>query len=151
MLLQTRQLLARAVKAPTTLCLAAAVTPRAGSGTAFKSGVWPAPCLAPLPLLLHARDFHSRKFSRNIEFFTASDVPLPKDSMQVASSLSSDGRPLALLFCWLMAKERHIKKYAQLYTNMGIDVLKVRISPFDLLRPTRGSQIATEQVLDENY
>lgn len=68
-------------------------------------------------------------------------VTLPLSSMQVASSLSSHERPLTLLFCWLMAKERHVRKYAQFYTNMGIDVLKVRISPFDLLRPTKGSQV----------
>lgn len=41
-----------------------------------------------------------------------------------------------------MAKERHVRKYAQLYTNLGIDVLKVRVSPFDLLRPTKGSQVS---------
>ncbi|ROT60676.1 hypothetical protein C7M84_021785 [Penaeus vannamei] len=66
---------------------------------------------------------------------------------QVARALGERERPLTLLFCWLMAKERHVRKYAQLYTNLGIDVLKVRVSPFDLLRPTKGSQVAADQVL----
>ncbi|KAK3895381.1 hypothetical protein Pcinc_000909 [Petrolisthes cinctipes] len=100
------------------------------------------------PLLLHVREFHSRKFSRNVEFFTSSDIPLPKDTMQMASALSKDDRPLTLLFCWLMAREKHIRKYAMMYTNMGMDVLKIRVSPFDLLRPTKGSQVAADQVLE---
>lgn len=144
--------MARVARVPSGMCLAAALTPRVGSSPSLKTVVSPHPSLlvpqGSLPLLLHVRDFHSRKFSRNVEFFTASDVPLPKNTMQVATSLSSDERPLTLLFCWLMAKERHIRKYAQFYTNMGIDVLKVRISPFDLLRPTKGSQIAADQVLN---
>lgn len=82
-----------------------------------------------------------------MEFFTSSDAPLPKKTMEVARALGERERPLTLLFCWLMAKERHVRKYAQLYTNLGIDVLKVRVSPFDLLRPTKGSQVAADQVL----
>ncbi|XP_063863418.1 uncharacterized protein LOC135102315 [Scylla paramamosain] len=152
MLMQTRQLVVRAARVPGSMCLAAALTPRVSSSPSFKTVVSTHPSLVvpqgSLPLLLHVRDFHSRKFSRNVEFFTASDAPLPKNTLQVAPSLGNDERPLTLLFCWLMAKERHIKKYAQMYTNMGIDVLKVRISPFDLLRPTKGSQIAAEQVLN---
>lgn len=59
----------------------------------------------------------------------------------MASALSQHDRPLTLLFCWLMAKEKHIRKYAKMYTNMGMDVLKIRVSPFDLLRPTKGTQV----------
>ncbi|XP_047492770.1 transmembrane protein 53-B-like [Penaeus chinensis] len=102
---------------------------------------------APVVSLVLCRDFHALRFSRNMEFFTSSDVPLPKKTMEVARALGERERPLTLLFCWLMAKERHVRKYAQLYTNLGIDVLKVRVSPFDLLRPTKGSQVAADQVL----
>ncbi|XP_042862634.1 transmembrane protein 53-B-like [Penaeus japonicus] len=101
------------------------------------------PCMS----FVLSRDFHALRFSRNMEFFTSSDVPLPKKTMEVARVLGERERPLTLLFCWLMAKERHVRKYAQLYTNLGIDVLKVRVSPFDLLRPTKGSQVAADQVL----
>ncbi|XP_045601040.1 uncharacterized protein [Procambarus clarkii] len=98
--------------------------------------------------LIHTRDFHSKKFSRNVEFFTASDDVLANtSSMKVSSASSKHDRPLTLLFCWLLAREKHIRKYAQLHTNMGFDVLKIRISPFDLLRPTKGSQVAADQVL----
>ncbi|XP_045600988.2 transmembrane protein 53-B isoform X2 [Procambarus clarkii] len=131
----------------TGICFAAAVmAPRAMPSSCTSIG---RPQQSPLVMLslIQIRDFHSRRFSRNIEFFTASDVPLPKNTMEMASTLSKHDRPLTLLFCWLMARERYIKKYAQLYTNMGCDVLKIRISPFDLLRPTKGSQVAADQVL----
>ncbi|XP_076053906.1 uncharacterized protein LOC143032774 [Oratosquilla oratoria] len=114
--------------------------------------VCPSP-LAPLAAAFSVscrRDFQSKRLSRNIEFFTASEKPLPdpKETIQMAKALSNGERPMTLLFCWLMSKERHIRKYAQFYTDMGIDVLKVRISPIDLLRPTRGSHMVADQVLD---
>ncbi|XP_050687710.1 uncharacterized protein LOC126981073 isoform X1 [Eriocheir sinensis] len=149
MWVHTRRVISRV---PSGLCFTATLTPKASNNSTINVVVSPNPTLVvpqgAAPLLLHVRDFHSRKFSRNVEFFTANDVPLPKNTKQVASTLSNHERPLTLLFCWLMAKERHVRKYAQFYTNMGIDVLKVRISPFDLLRPTKGSQVAAEQVLE---
>ena len=44
--------------------------------------------------------------------------------------------------CWLMSKDSHVKKFATFYTDLGFDVLKIRISPFDLLRPEKGSQVS---------
>lgn len=137
-----------AVLAPRILLAPASQTPTYVTINGVTSPSAPAWHLALSPLLLHVRDFHSHKVSRNVEFFTSSDVPLPKKSMQVASVLSKHDRPLTLLFCWLMAKEKHIRKYAKMYTNMGVDVLKIRVSPFDLLRPTKGSQVAADQVLE---
>lgn len=135
--------MATTLMAPRLMCSPCCTT--FGVGPSVSQVLWSPP--SAVLSMLHIRDFHSRKFSRNVEFFTSSNVPLPKNTMQIAPALSSHERPLTLLFCWLMAKERHIRKYAQLYTNMGIDVLKIRISPFDLLRPTKGSQVAADLVL----
>lgn len=95
-----------------------------------------------------ARDYHSYKLSKHTEFFTASDVPIPKDTIEVAKILSTKDRPLTLLFCWLMAKDRHIRKYADFYNRQGIDVLGVKVSPFEVLRPTKGVQLVADEVLD---
>ncbi|XP_064084165.1 uncharacterized protein LOC135199967 [Macrobrachium nipponense] len=94
------------------------------------------------------RDYHSYKLSKHTEFFTASDVPIPKDTIEVAKILSTKDRPLTLLFCWLMAKDRHIRKYADFYNRQGIDVLGVKVSPFEVLRPTKGVQLVADEVLD---
>ncbi|XP_068226514.1 uncharacterized protein [Palaemon carinicauda] len=95
-----------------------------------------------------ARDYHSYKLTKHMEFFTASDVPIPKDTIQVAKTLSTKDRPLTLLFCWLMAKDRHIRKYADFYNRQGIDVLGVKVSPFEVLRPTKGIQVVAGEILD---
>ncbi|XP_068230377.1 transmembrane protein 53-B-like isoform X1 [Palaemon carinicauda] len=128
----------------------------------------------PAMAFIQFRNVHSLKLSRGIEFFPASsDLPLPKNSIQklilkliedtvlckafrqkfgfsqtsLGPAYAEQSRPMTLLFCWLMSKEKHIRKYADLYNNMGFDVLKVRVTPYDLLRPTKGSQIVVEQVL----
>ena len=54
----------------------------------------------------------------------------------------NSARPMVLVNTWLMAKESHAMKYVNFYAERGLDVLKVRTSPFDLLHPTKGSQVS---------
>lgn len=42
---------------------------------------------------------------------------------------------------WLMAKQKHVKKYAQLYTDQGYDVVRVSVSPWQVIWPKNGSQV----------
>lgn len=60
-----------------------------------------------------------------------------------SSSNPSSDRPLAIIMAWLMSKDSHLKKFVRLYNDLGFDVLKCRISPFDLIRPTKGSQVSS--------
>ncbi|KAF2354518.1 Protein of unknown function DUF829 TMEM53 [Trinorchestia longiramus] len=96
------------------------------------------------------RHFASHRFNRNLEFFSVDDKPshkpTEKGSMQL--SLGTSSRPLTLLFSWLMSKDSHLKKFVKFYTELGFDVLKIRISPFDLIRPTKGSQVVMDQMLE---
>ena len=41
-----------------------------------------------------------------------------------------------------MAKQKHLKKYAQIYTDMGFDVMVVHITPWQLLWPVKGTQVS---------
>lgn len=45
------------------------------------------------------------------------------------------------MMAWLMAKQKHLKKYAQIYTEMGFDVMVVHITPWQLLWPVKGTQV----------
>lgn len=45
-----------------------------------------------------------------------------------------------LILSWLQAKHKHLKKYAELYTEQGFDVLIAQITPWQLLWPVKGSQ-----------
>lgn len=56
-------------------------------------------------------------------------------------------RPLVVMLSWLMAKRKHIYKYADIYLNMGYDVLNVSVSPWQLLWPTKGTQMVAQDIL----
>ncbi|KAK7081995.1 hypothetical protein SK128_014242 [Halocaridina rubra] len=104
-------------------------------------------CVPAISSMIQMRYLHSVKLSRNLEFFSSTNEALPKDTMELGPALGNRKRPMTLLFAWLMSREKHIHKYCQFYNNLGIDVLKVRISPYDLLRPTKGAQCVADQVL----
>ena len=50
-------------------------------------------------------------------------------------------RRIVLFYAWLTAKPRHIRKYAKLMTDLGVDVLVVRSYPLDVMTPINGSQV----------
>lgn len=52
---------------------------------------------------------------------------------------SGNPRPLAVLFTWLAAREKHIEKYRNLWFQKGFDVLTVKMDPHQLLLPKYGS------------
>lgn len=61
---------------------------------------------------------------------------------------TNNKRPLVVLFPWLMAKQPIIEKYTRLYTDMGMDVLQVSITPLDLLMPVQRAQVCADEVLE---
>lgn len=63
-------------------------------------------------------------------------------------------RPLVVMLSWLLARDKHVKKYAQIYTNRGFDVVNISITPWQLLWPTKGTQLVARDTLkfiDINY
>lgn len=53
----------------------------------------------------------------------------------------NEDKPLVVLLSWLMAKKKHIYKYANFYLDSGFDVLNINISPWQLLWPRKGTQV----------
>ncbi|KAA0203840.1 hypothetical protein HAZT_HAZT002329 [Hyalella azteca] len=93
------------------------------------------------------RHFSSLRFNRNLEFFTPAVKPIVTPDVKGSFRESSHGRPLTVLLSWLMSRDSHMKKFVKFYTDLGFDVLKIRISPFDLIRPVKGTQIVVDQML----
>ncbi|KAJ8940376.1 hypothetical protein NQ318_015769, partial [Aromia moschata] len=58
-----------------------------------------------------------------------------------------EDKPLVVLLSWLMAKRKHIYKYADLYLRNGFDVLNVSVTPWQLLWPTKGTQMVAKDLL----
>lgn len=56
-------------------------------------------------------------------------------------------RPLMVMLSWLMAKKKHVYKYADIYLKHDFDVLNVNISPWQLLWPTKGTQVVAKDLL----
>ncbi|KAH3883741.1 transmembrane protein 53-like [Dreissena polymorpha] len=59
-------------------------------------------------------------------------------------------RPLLLLLGWLFAKPSHLKKFSDFYTEHGFDVMTVRVTLSQLLRP-KTVQSLMQHVLDLCY
>lgn len=56
-------------------------------------------------------------------------------------------KPLVVILAWLQAKQKHLKKYAELYTNQGFDVLVAQVTPWQLLWPVKGCQVVAGDLL----
>uniref|UniRef100_A0A1I8NU55 Uncharacterized protein n=1 Tax=Stomoxys calcitrans TaxID=35570 RepID=A0A1I8NU55_STOCA len=57
-------------------------------------------------------------------------------------------KPLVLLMAWLTAKPKHKKKYAQVYINLGFDVVVVQITLWQGLWPTIGSHVIAGETIN---
>lgn len=66
----------------------------------------------------------------------------------------SGDKPLVILFTWLMAKHKHVQKFVDIYLKEDFDVLRISVTPWQLLWPTKGSQLVATEVLkflENNY
>lgn len=66
-------------------------------------------------------------------------------TLQLRCAENADGkeRPLAVLFGWMLAKQRHLDKYGNLYLSKGFDVLTVQVPPSQVLWPIKAQKRIT--------
>ncbi|KAH8305908.1 hypothetical protein KR018_003203 [Drosophila ironensis] len=99
--------------------------------------------MAPLK---NRRHISSQDITKNMTLYTNSKTPVEVDPKTLAFKKPT-GNPLVLMMAWLMAKQKHLKKYAQIYTEMGFDVMVVHITPWQLLWPVKGTQVVAAETL----
>ncbi|XP_018791606.1 PREDICTED: uncharacterized protein LOC108970589 isoform X1 [Bactrocera latifrons] len=92
------------------------------------------------------RYLSSKEVTKNITLFTNEPFKGEVDPKTLEIKQSS-GNPLVLMMAWLMAKHKHLKKYAQIYTEMGFDVMIVHVTPWQLLWPVKGTQVVAADTL----
>jgi len=102
----------------------------------------------PQNIIYFVRHGSSYKFNQNLEFVSADDSKIKRDGDSFKLAMPGGERPLTILMAWLMSKERHVNKFVSLYNHLGFDVLKVRLAPLDLLRPTKGAQLVAGDMLE---
>uniref|UniRef100_A0A034WFF0 Uncharacterized protein n=1 Tax=Bactrocera dorsalis TaxID=27457 RepID=A0A034WFF0_BACDO len=91
----------------------------------------------------NCRYLSSKEVTKNMTLFTTEPFKGEVDPKTFEIKQSS-GNPLVLMMAWLMAKQKHLKKYAQIYTEMGFDVMIVHVTPWQLLWPVKGTQVIVE-------
>ena len=77
-----------------------------------------------------------------------SSSPASKESLwRRVKSNDSNGRNLVVLFSYMLAKERHIEKYRQIYHRHGFDVLTITTSPLQFFLPPFGAKKIASKLL----
>ncbi|XP_055624692.1 uncharacterized protein LOC129767639 [Toxorhynchites rutilus septentrionalis] len=84
--------------------------------------------------------------TKNLHFYSSSRTNWSKDSQTLRLDEQLD-KPLVLMFAWLQATEKHIKKFAEFYIEQGFHVLVVHLSPWQLMWPVQGSQVVAGDVV----
>jgi hypothetical protein len=101
-------------------------------------------------MLQFQRSLTTKKLSPTVAFMTKSEptsLKGLKSPIRGPWEYRSEGRPLSILLCWLMAKNNAVNKYAQFYLDRGFDVLTVRITPTQLLIPTLSNGIVERELM----
>jgi hypothetical protein len=60
---------------------------------------------------------------------------------------NQEDKPLVIMLSWLMAKRKHIFKYADFYISKGFDVMNISVTPWQLLWPLKGTQLMAVDIL----
>ncbi|CAL8114078.1 unnamed protein product [Orchesella dallaii] len=93
-----------------------------------------------------AKNFSSKQLTPTVAFVSNGSTKHLRNRPNL-SEYSSEGRPLTVLICWLMAKNNAVNKYTKFYLDQGFDVLTVRITPWQLLLPARVDPIIRNEIL----
>ncbi|XP_037818554.1 uncharacterized protein LOC119608270 isoform X1 [Lucilia sericata] len=99
--------------------------------------------MAPLK---NRRYISSKEITKNMTLYTNGTFKSEVDRNTLEFKKPT-GNPLVLMMAWLMAKQKHLKKYAEIYTELGFDVMVVHITPWQLLWPVKGTQVVAAETL----
>lgn len=101
---------------------------------------------APVAMVGFERSAHSQDITKNIQYISNEKVKLTTDPKTMKLDQQRD-RPLCIMINWLLARQKHVMKYATLYLEQGFDVLSVSCTPWQLMWPMKGSQLVAGDVL----
>lgn len=82
-----------------------------------------------------------QRITKNIQLFTDKPRKIVVDPKTLKVEQDAHGKPMVLLMAWLLSQPKHIRKFAQIYVDQGFDCLVTRASPWQLMWPTKGTQV----------
>ena len=79
----------------------------------------------------------------------SSSVVNESSSSNPDSDSQNDQKRLAIIFAYMLPKEKHLDKYRSIYFNKGFDVVTVKTSPFEFFFPTIGAHKIADNLIDQ--
>lgn len=101
---------------------------------------------APVAMVGFDRNAHTQDITKNMQYISNDKVKLKADSTTLKLEHQRD-KPLCIMINWLLARQKHVMKYATLYLEQGFDVLSVSCTPWQLMWPLKGSQLVAGDLL----
>ncbi|CAB3225342.1 unnamed protein product [Arctia plantaginis] len=101
---------------------------------------------APVMVVGLNRSAHTMKINDNMQYISNDKVKLKLDPSNMKLNQNIE-KPLCIMMNYMMAKPKHVQKYADLYLTQGIDVIAVSCTPWQLMWPVKGSQVIADQLL----
>ncbi|CAO1333161.1 unnamed protein product [Diamesa hyperborea] len=88
-----------------------------------------------------------QKITSNLQLHRnkTTDNIIDKNTLRIKQD--TEDRPMVLLLAWLLAKQKHLDVYSQMYLDQGFDVLIAHISPWQFFWPTNGAQLVAADVI----
>lgn len=87
---------------------------------------------------------------KNIELRRRYSSSILNDNSNGGSNLQNDShKRLAIIFAYMLPKEKHLDKYRLIYFNKGFDVVTVKTSPFEFFFPTIGAHKIADNLIEQ--
>ncbi|XP_041969807.1 uncharacterized protein LOC121726483 [Aricia agestis] len=100
---------------------------------------------APVALIWD-RNAHTQDITKNMQFISNDKTKITTDPKTMKMDKQTS-RPTCIMINWLLARQKHVMKYANLYLGRGFDVLSVSCTPWQLMWPMKGSQLVAGDLI----
>lgn len=87
------------------------------------------------------RQLSSQQITKNIQLVSNEKKKFDRENFKISTNTE---KPLVVMLTWLLAKQKHIDKFNNIYLEQGFDVLNVSVSAWQILWPVKGSQVNAE-------
>ncbi|XP_049878485.1 uncharacterized protein LOC126375549 [Pectinophora gossypiella] len=101
---------------------------------------------APVAMMGFDRGAHSQDITKNIQYISNDKLKLTADPKTMKLD-KNPNKPLCIMINWLLARQKHVMKYATLYLEQGFDVLSVSCTPWQLMWPLKGTQLVAADLI----
>lgn len=92
---------------------------------------------------INKRNFSTVQISKNLELISKNKIP-EVSNFKVCGNFD---KPLVILLSWMLAKRKHMFKFADFYMEHGFDVLSINMTPWQMLWPRKGSHVIANEVV----